>query len=472
MDGNTALFCSTSLAGRIEHAEAQLIALASAPARQRDRSGFATPLGGGMACFAEPGSPMNKVVGLGFDGALDPAALAAIELEYAIRETPTQIELSSLADREVAVLLSRRGYQLVAQENVLGRRVDRALPVATSPRIDVRVCSPEEFDDWVDVVVAGTAHPDDEGVGFHEQFSDGVIERDERDFYDAGATMYIGLCDGVIAGGASMVVTDGIAQFTGAATAPAYRRRGIQNALLARRLADAAEAGCDIAVITTAPGSKSQENAQRRGFQLLYTRAMLIKPVDSPIHASGSGENGSDAWKLVSAQGRCISSETAGTNFAETVRIVPFDGDRRDLVDLFRLAEDSDFKLDGYLDAGSVWVAMRGSAEIVGHIQVIVRGHGETWEVANMAVAVLHRGSGVGRRLLEHVIDEARAGGVRRVQLATATADIGNLRFYQRCGFRLGHIVHDAFGPHTGYPAGTASHGIAVRDQVWFERVI
>lgn len=415
---------------------------------------------------------MNKVVGLGFDGALDPAALAAIELEYAIRETPTQIELSSLADREVAVLLSRRGYQLVAQENVLGRRVDRALPVATSPRIDVRVCSPEEFDDWVDVVVAGTAHPDDEGVGFHEQFSDGVIERDERDFYDAGATMYIGLCDGVIAGGASMVVTDGIAQFTGAATAPAYRRRGIQNALLARRLADAAEAGCDIAVITTAPGSKSQENAQRRGFQLLYTRAMLIKPVDSPIHASGSGENGSDAWKLVSAQGRCISSETAGTNFAETVRIVPFDGDRRDLVDLFRLAEDSDFKLDGYLDAGSVWVAMRGSAEIVGHIQVIVRGHGETWEVANMAVAVLHRGSGVGRRLLEHVIDEARAGGVRGVQLATATADIGNLRFYQRCGFRLGYIVPDAFGPHTGYPAGTASHGIAVRDQVWFERVI
>ena len=189
MDSNTSLFCSTSLAGRIEHAEAQLIALASAPARQRNRSGFATPLGGGVACFAEPGSPMNKVVGLGFDGALDPVALGAIELEYAIRETPTQIELSSLADREVAVLLSRRGYRLVAHECVLGRRLDCALPVATSPGIDVRVCGPEEFDAWLDVVVAGTAHPDDEGVGFHEQFSDEAIERDERDFYDAGASV-------------------------------------------------------------------------------------------------------------------------------------------------------------------------------------------------------------------------------------------------------------------------------------------
>jgi hypothetical protein len=36
-------------------------------------------------------------------------------------------------------------------------------------------------------------------------------------------------------------------------------------------------AGCDIAVVTTAPGSKSQENVQRRGFDLLYTRAILVK---------------------------------------------------------------------------------------------------------------------------------------------------------------------------------------------------
>ena len=64
----------------------------------------------------------------------------------------------------------------------------------------------------------------------------------------------------------------------GAATAPAHRRRGIQTALLSARLADAAAAGCDVAVITTQPGSKSQQNAQRRGFDLLYTRAVLVKP--------------------------------------------------------------------------------------------------------------------------------------------------------------------------------------------------
>ena len=34
---------------------------------------------------------------------------------------------------------------------------------------------------------------------------------------------------------------------------------------------------CDVAVITTQPGSKSQQNAQRQGFDLLYTRAVLVK---------------------------------------------------------------------------------------------------------------------------------------------------------------------------------------------------
>jgi len=68
-----------------------------------------------------------------------------------------------------------------------------------------------------------------------------------------------------------------VAQLTGAATAPAHRRHGVQAALLSARLADAAAAGCDIAVITTQPGSTSQANAQRRGFDLLYTRAILVR---------------------------------------------------------------------------------------------------------------------------------------------------------------------------------------------------
>jgi hypothetical protein len=50
---------------------------------------------------------------------------------------------------------------------------------------------------------------------------------------------------------------------------------GRRGSLQAER--DFAAAGCDVAVVTTQPGSKSQQNVQRRGFDLLYARAVLVK---------------------------------------------------------------------------------------------------------------------------------------------------------------------------------------------------
>jgi GNAT superfamily N-acetyltransferase len=115
-------------------------------------------------------------------------------------------------------------------------------------------------------------------VPSHEEFPREVIARAMRDLAAAaGVVRYVALRDGVIAGGASYRIAEGVAQLTGAATVPTHRRRGVQTALLSARLADAAAAGCDLAVITTQPGSKSQQNAQRRGFDLLYTRAVLMK---------------------------------------------------------------------------------------------------------------------------------------------------------------------------------------------------
>jgi hypothetical protein len=56
--------------------------------------------------------------------------------------------------------------------------------------------------------------------------------------------------------------------------------------------------------------------------------------------------------------------------------------------------------------------------------------------------------------------------------LATATADIGSLRFYQRCDFRMTRVVQDAFGPARGYPPGIEVDGIPMLDQGWFERLL
>jgi len=57
-------------------------------------------------------------------------------------------------------------------------------------------------------------------------------------------------------------------------------------------------------------------------------------------------------------------------------------------------------------------------------------------------------------------------------ELATAAADTGAIRFYQRCGFRLLRVVRDAFVPATGYPDDVRIDGIPLRDQVWLDRPV
>ena len=277
--GRLPLFCDSALAGRIERAETQLIAQAGEAARRRrgDAAGFVIEVCGGVACFAEAGSPFNKVAGLGFGGVPGAAALGEIEQAFAACGAPVQVELAHLGDPAIGTVLTGRGYRLVSFENVLGLALGGQPERVTPPGVEVRPSGDDELGPWLDVVVDGVAHPDPQGVPSHEEFPREVIARATRDFAAAGVRRYVALRDGVFAGGASFRMADGVAQLTGAATAPAHRRRGVQAALLSARLADAAAAGCDIAVIITAPGSKSQQNAQRQGFDLLYTRAVLVK---------------------------------------------------------------------------------------------------------------------------------------------------------------------------------------------------
>jgi GNAT superfamily N-acetyltransferase len=273
------LFCDVELAARIERAEAQLMARSSEAAARRGAKppSFVIQIAGGVASFAEADSPFNKVAGMGFQGIPGETELEVIEHRFAAAGAPVQIELSQLADPALGMLLTRRGYRLVSFENVLGLQLRDRPAAVEPPGVEVRHSGDDELEAWLEVVIDGVANPDTQGLPDHEHFPRDVFARAELDFAAAGVTRYIARRDGVVAGGAGLRLADGIAQLTGAATAPAHRRRGVQTALLEARLMDAAQAGCEVAVVTTQPGSKSQENVQRRGFDLLYARAVLVR---------------------------------------------------------------------------------------------------------------------------------------------------------------------------------------------------
>jgi ribosomal protein S18 acetylase RimI-like enzyme len=273
-------FASTSLAARIERAECRLLVdSAEAAARRRPGTGvFATPLAGGVAAYTEPGAPLNKIAGLGFGGPLDEEALGAVERAFAERGSAVQAEVASLADPSIGRTLTARGYVLQNVENLLGRGLPAGPAAPRAAGIEVAPSPLDELALWMDVVVTGFATPDAQGVPSHESFPHDLLERVMADMAVAdGFSRYLARRDGVPAGGASLRLFDGVAHLCGAATLAEHRRCGVQGALLAARLEIASAAGCDVAVIVTQPGSKSQENAQRHGFDLLYTRAILVR---------------------------------------------------------------------------------------------------------------------------------------------------------------------------------------------------
>ncbi|CAO5183294.1 hypothetical protein FAIPA1_510010 [Frankia sp. AiPs1] len=151
-----------------------------------------------------------------------------------------------------------------------------------------------------------------------------------------------------------------------------------------------------------------------------------------------------------------------------TPRIHQHQGERRALRALFELAEDSATQLDAYLDQGQVLVALLDD-QVVGHLQVVPTAHPERIELKNMAVLPAYQGQGVGRALVESLVERLADVPVTALLVATAAADLDNLRFYQRCGFRFRSVERDAFTAATGYPADIVVDGIALRDRVWLD---
>jgi hypothetical protein len=271
------LFATATVARRIEEAESTLITDFARPAHARlgDSHVFIQNIGGGTAVAAGPAAPFSKVAGLGFAD-FDDAELTAVEQEFAARATPVRVELSTLANPDVGERLTARGYRLTGFENVLGRTLDGFCAAETD--VAIEWLPPGHGREWVDIVATAFLAPD----VFDAPPSQDVVDRAaiEETFSDIaqipGVHLYLAKRGGGTAGGGSLRIFNGVAHLAGAGTLPAERRRGVQTALLQYRLADAAARGCDLAVVITQPGSVSQQNVQKQGFELLYSRSILV----------------------------------------------------------------------------------------------------------------------------------------------------------------------------------------------------
>jgi GNAT superfamily N-acetyltransferase len=106
-----------------------------------------------------------------------------------------------------------------------------------------------------------------------------VVEQAARDLAGwrtaPAATLYLATVDGEPAATAALSVRDGVGYLADGATLPRFRGRGLQSALIHRRLADATAAGCDVAGSQASFGSTSHRNLQRAGLVGGFTKLVL-----------------------------------------------------------------------------------------------------------------------------------------------------------------------------------------------------
>ena len=259
-------FADLALAQRLERAEGQAC-VQFAKARRRlfpESCGECMECAGAYVVFDGVGSPVTQTFGLGLFEELSAASLEEIERFFLDRGAQVDHEVSPLAGVAALGLLCDRGYRPIEISSVLFRPVDR--PVAELSRgVSVRVIGPEDAELWGEVNVKGWTHEHPELVEFSRHAAAISSAREQ-------SVSFLAEIDGQAGAAGTLCIHDGVAVFAGAATIPEMRRRGLQSALLHERMRYAVDHGCDLAMMVAAAGSESQRNAERKGFQIAYTR--------------------------------------------------------------------------------------------------------------------------------------------------------------------------------------------------------
>ena len=268
----TTILADLELARRLEEAEA-FAAEAFAGQRAQRHSGIdvvVEEVAGGRAVFAGAGSPLSETKAIGLHGPVTEADLDRMEAVFFERGEACRVVVCPLADPSLVAGLGRRGYRLSNFENILvlplSRDDEEPVPMLG---IEVRPLDPRETDLYARVVAPNFVGPGESTDAAEEMMA--LMLGIER------ASPFLALIDGEPVGGGAVLIHRGLALLAGAATLPPYRNRGVHAALHRARLAFALRSGCDVAAQGAEPGSTSHRNAERRGFRVAYTRAMLVR---------------------------------------------------------------------------------------------------------------------------------------------------------------------------------------------------
>jgi hypothetical protein len=127
---------------------------------------------GGHMIFAGLGSPVGRVVGVGFDGPVSAQDLDRMEEFYRQHRAPSQIDVCPLTEPKLLEMLKLRGYTLTEFNNVLFRRLDKGEEFPPPPAEAVLRPGRMEEAPVLNAIVQTSFFPDgDAPEGFEEMLA-------------------------------------------------------------------------------------------------------------------------------------------------------------------------------------------------------------------------------------------------------------------------------------------------------------
>ncbi len=230
-------------------------------------------LAGGSMIYCGAGSFMTHALGVGLQDPVTDSELDRLEAFYFERDSDVELDLCPFSDGSLPGRLFDRGYRPEHFEQALVRELsveDAAERIARFEGITIGPATPDLEDAYCLLLTRA--------FDLSEEHRASLAEAARIAFASEDVRIYAALASGELVAAGAMRTERGVAGLFGAATLPHYRGQGLQSALLAMRLRDAAQEGCDLASVNSLVGSASERNIERAGFHPAYTRTVLRKP--------------------------------------------------------------------------------------------------------------------------------------------------------------------------------------------------
>ncbi len=231
---------------------------------------------GGVVGRGSPTSWVNRAEGLGFSG-----PVTATDLDHLIKwfddaELDAVIKTCPYAHPSLFEHLSAAGFKVKHFEQVFFRELsspvfpDHSLPTD----LEIRLVDPRDTEAvraHAQAVVQGFTPP---GKAIRED----DVAMTMRCATRPRAFTFGAYNNDFCVGGGGFELAGDLAQLYGVAILEPFRRRGLQQAFIAARLNSALQRGARFATIASSPGEPTERNVRRFGFQVLYTKLVLIRP--------------------------------------------------------------------------------------------------------------------------------------------------------------------------------------------------